>query len=147
MTIIVWDGKTLAGDRQSTYGNAKRYATKIFRARDGAALVGFAGSAAVGMEMLHWFEEGMDPSKFPELQKVKDEHVNMLVVWKDGTIQEFGRTAYAEQIDGPFVALGCGHDFALAAMHCGRNAVEAVELTCQLDVHCGGGADFLTFED
>jgi hypothetical protein len=41
MTVIVWDGKTLAADKQATQADLKRKVTKIHRLR--GHLVGVSG--------------------------------------------------------------------------------------------------------
>jgi ATP-dependent protease HslVU (ClpYQ) peptidase subunit len=42
-----------------------------------------------------------------------------------------------------FIAWGAGRDYALAAMHLGKNSREAVEVACALDNTCGMGIDIL----
>lgn len=42
-------------------------------------------------------------------------------------------------------AIGTGRDYARAAMHLGRNAVEAVQVAILFDENCGNGVDTLTF--
>ncbi len=142
MTVIAWDGKTLAADRKSTYGNTTRSTTKIHRV--GAALVGYSGGASVGNEVIAWFRDGADPQKFPAMQRDKDEHVNLLVVYADERIHEYIRTPFPEVVEDKFVAIGSGRDFALAAMHLGQSAAQAVELACRLDANCGQGVDSMT---
>ena len=52
-----------------------------------------------------------------------------------------------EQTPNPFVvedkqwAIGSGRDYAIAAMHLGRTAAEAVAVACLFDVSCGMGID------
>jgi ATP-dependent protease HslVU (ClpYQ) peptidase subunit len=40
-------------------------------------------------------------------------------------------------------ATGSGRDYALAAMHCGKTAREAVEIACLFETGCGNGVDEL----
>lgn len=77
MTVIAWDGKTLAADKRVGYGNMHRTTTKIRRVGD--ALVGCSGSGSL----------------------------------------------------------------AVAAMHLGKSAREAVEIACLYDMNCGNGIDTL----
>jgi hypothetical protein len=42
-----------------------------------------------------------------------------------------------------FYAAGCGRDSALAALHLGHSAVEAVEVTSKIEAHCGMGLDVI----
>lgn len=41
------------------------------------------------------------------------------------------------RVDSAFHAVGSGRDFAIAAMHYGKSAREAVELACLYDVSTG----------
>lgn len=42
-------------------------------------------------------------------------------------------------------AIGCGADFALAAMACGKTAVESVRIAAKLDSKCGMGVNTVRF--
>ena len=83
---------------------------------------------------------------FPAMQRDKDETANFLVVYADGRVHEYGRSHIPDILEDEFVAIGSGRDFALAAMHLGQSAVEAVGLACRLDANCGLGVDEMTHE-
>lgn len=142
MTVVAWDGKTLAADKRATSGGYGITTTKIFRVHGN--LIGMAGPGDVCRRMLEWARCGFDPSTFPA--EAKDADCDMLVIDKDGVAACFGSGPYPLRIEDKFVALGCGRDFALAAMHLGRTAVQAVELACAMDIHCGNGIDSLELE-
>lgn len=144
MTVIAWDGRTLAADKRCSYGNSVRTVTKIRRLADGR-LAGIAGSGAAGEAVIAWLNAGSGPHYYPEIQK-SDDHASVLVIERDGSVLEYSKTAHPERYEDKFIAIGSGRDFAVAAMHCGRTAVEAVELACQLDTGCGNGIDVLRFE-
>lgn len=44
------------------------------------------------------------------------------------------------------LAIGSGAPYALAAMECGKSAVEAVEIACKLDPYSGGDIQVVKFE-
>jgi ATP-dependent protease HslVU (ClpYQ) peptidase subunit len=44
----------------------------------------------------------------------------------------------------PQTAIGTGRDYALAAMHCGSTAAEAVAIAALFDPGTGGGVDTVT---
>lgn len=142
MTVIAWDGQTLAADKRSTMGSLIRSCTKIFK--HNGELLGYAGSAAFGEHMLDWYKNGADPKDFPIGQRDKDDCVDLLVIKADGSIQQFQRTPFPIAYTDHTFAIGSGRDFALAAMALGCNATAAVELTCTLDCACGNGVDTLT---
>lgn len=143
MTCVAWDGKTLAADRQAGYGNGTRTVTKIFKR--GERLFGIAGDGALGMEVMNWVLEGADSTKFPSAQRDKECFTNVLVISREGTF-EYARSPVPVRYEDPFLALGCGRDFAIAAMHCGRDAYEAVAIACTYDSACGNGIDTLTLD-
>ncbi len=85
---------------------------------------------------MEWFAAGAKPETFPKLQEA-------LVVLDDGRVHEYGRTPYPQPREDKFTAIGSGSDFALAAMHLGLDAIDAVDLACRLDPNCGNGIDAL----
>lgn len=146
MSVIAWDGKTLAADKRASIGNLIRTTTKIFR-HGGEALVGYAGNADAGEEVLEWFRSGGDPDKFPASQRDKDDWDGLMVVWRNGTIWKYERTPYPIRFEPQHFAIGSGRDFALAAMYLGRSAQQAAELASVFDSSCGNGVDALTHMD
>lgn len=145
MTIIAWDGTTLAADKQSTTVGYGATVTKIFRVRNG--LLGIAGNGAHGMAIMRWINEGCDPDKWP---KPVDEanSADCLFISNQREIFEFfgSSGAYPVQYEDRYNATGSGRDYALAAMYLGKTAREAVEVACALDVNCGKGIDTLELE-
>lgn len=59
---------------------------------------------------------------------------------------EYVRLPVAMPIIDQREAWGSGADFALGAMAMGAGARRAVEVACELDVHCGKGIDVVTRE-
>lgn len=143
MTVIAWDGKTLAADKRATNGTSISSITKIYCVDD--FLVGISGGMSLGAHFLAWVKEGRKPDKFPGELKDKDDWVPALVIEPDGKILKYERTAYPMVIEDKFHAIGCGRDYAMAAMLLGKSAKEAVKVASQLDSSCGNGVDTLTF--
>lgn len=143
MTVIAWDGTTLAADKQATAVGYGYTVTKLHRLRDGG-LVAFAGDGDGAMALLAWLNTARNPTEYPEDQKTND--VSAFVVQPGRKTVSYGKSAYPQHIEDPVYAMGHGRDFALAALHCGKSAREAVDLACKLDVYCGNGIDTLTLE-
>lgn len=139
MSVIAFDGRTLAADKRACIGTLIRTTTKIFRVGD--ALCAYAGDAAGGEEMLAWFRAGAKPADFPSGQRT-DEWSGLLVV-RRGEILKYERSPHPVRFEDKFFAIGCGRDFALAAMHLGHAARTAVEVAIALDSGCGNGIDTL----
>lgn len=143
MTIIVWDGKTLAADKQASSHNTMRKITKIRRIH--GQLVGISGDADRGMSMFAWLENGADIEKYPKFQD-SENYVDMVVISSDGTIKKYEKTPHSIIFEDANFAMGSGRDFALAAMHLGCDAYRAVEVAIKFDTGCGNGIDCLTLE-
>ena len=143
MSIIAWDGKSLAADKRACIGTLIATTTKIFRVGD--ALVGYAGEADGGEELLAWFRAA-DPEKFPESQRDKQSWTGLLVVWPDGHIWKYECTPHPIKFPPQHFAIGSGRELALMAMRLGKTAPEAVLLASEFDSGCGNGVDVLTHD-
>jgi ATP-dependent HslUV protease subunit HslV len=124
------DGKAaIGGDGQVTIGSTvmKHQANKIRRLRNGAVLVGFAGSAADALSLLDRFEEKLDQYQGQlvraavELAKLwrTDKYLRQLeallaVMDKEHSLVISGTGEVIEPDDG-VIAIGSGGMYALAA--------------------------------
>lgn len=142
MTVIAWDGVTLAADRRMCNGPLIGTITKIRRAPDGS-LIGSAGNADAGQEVMAWYERGADPKEFSDHMRNRDDFAGLLVIRPDAEVWKYERTPYPMKFSGPH-AIGSGRDFAMAAIHLGHDAAKAVEVACALDCFCGNGVDRLS---
>lgn len=141
MSVVAWDGETLAADRRVCFGNLYRTTTKVFKFD--SVLAAYVGDSSIGEEVLAWFRNGGDVKDFPSAQRDKDGGTELLIVWPNKVIWTYGRTPHPVKLHPQKFANGSGRDFALAAMHCGKTATEAVEIACLFDIACGNGIDAL----
>lgn len=141
MTVIAWDGKTLAADKQATAGSLKRTVTKL-RRLDSKRIAGVAGNMSAGVAMLKWLMS-KKKGRFP-LDVESDEYSCSVLVIERGKILVYEGAPDPLEFEDECFAIGSGRDFALAAMHCGKTAAEAVLVTQQFDCGCGNGVDTLT---
>lgn len=146
MTVIAWDGKTLAADKRATSHGHPATTTKIRRLADGS-LIAMSGDADAGRELVHWYELGADPETFPG-NRTSDDRCRcvLMVITPDRKVHMLQRTAYLVSFEDPIAAMGSGRDAALAVMHMGGDARKAVEIACLVDVDCGNGMDALELE-
>lgn len=144
MTVIVWDGKTLAADRQCTSCGHTFSVTKVFRV--GAdMLVGFAGNGSRLGVYREWLERGAVPSQYPV--QIDNQSLHMLVILRDGRIHKYESSGYPIPVEESYHAMGSGRDYALAAVVLGFDSERAVAVASQLCEECGRGCDALTFAD
>jgi 20S proteasome alpha/beta subunit len=141
MTVIAWDGKTLAADRRACYGDMICTVRKIHRVGD--LLVGGGGDMSLILLMVEWVRGGREPDKFPKSQESKDDWQPLLVIEADGTPSLYERSPYPIRFEHGHVAIGSGREFARAAMHLGKSAYEAVQVAIDLSPGCGNGIDTL----
>lgn len=141
MTVIAFDGSTLAADKQTCYGPLIRTTTKIHRVGD--LLVGCAGDTATSVEFVEWVRRGRRADDFPKKQLDDKTSVSAVVIEADGSISSYDTAPYPIRIEDDQFAIGSGRDFALAAMHLGLSAHDAVEVAAVFDNTCGNGVDTL----
>lgn len=145
MTCIAWDGRLLAGDRLCRFGQTPTTHRKVYRVQAPCgrrALVGYSGNMAFIKAHLHWLHGGERPD-------FTHGDFNWTVLMVDDRRQLYIRTTcsdYWERLGIKRFAIGSGADFAMGAMECGVNAVEAVRIASRLDIGCGRGVDAVSFD-
>lgn len=139
MSIVAWDGKTIAADRQVTLGELITRGSKIMQLSNGD-VVAFTGAAAFGLAMVEWYENGADPATFPASQKT-DDWSRLIVVPAKGRPFTYETLPVKISANDKFQAWGSGRDFALGAMEMGASAVQAVKVATRFCARCGMGVD------
>lgn len=145
MTVIAWDGKTLAADRRSVSSGTIRTVTKISRHPSLPELLAISGSLVDGLEVKNWYVSGASPDSFPATCRQTDNFARLIVISADG-VRCYEGAPIPIKFDDQRVAFGSGCDFAMAAMYMGRDAKQAVEVTCALSSECGDGIDTLELQ-
>jgi ATP-dependent protease HslVU (ClpYQ) peptidase subunit len=156
MTTIAWDGKSISADTQSTSGSTVLPCpTKLIVIREHLEiegkkifLVATAGTSGDHRHSLKYIRDG-------GLESGKEMHKQvssiLLMITTDGCGYVFQKDrdnllpCVWEQ-PAPY-ATGSGGDFALAAMHCGKNSHEAVQIASLLDVYTGGKIDTIMLQE
>lgn len=145
MTVIAWDGKTLAADKRSTAGNQHNTVTKLFRI-DADRIAAVAGGFAHSLMVLDWVRRGEDHQHYPKPLD-SDEAGRLLVVHRSGVIEVFEAGPIALRFEDPTFTMGSGAQIASTAMHLGHDAASACRIACDVCIYCGNGIDVLTFEE
>jgi hypothetical protein len=143
MTVIAWDGKTLACDRQSTIGEKIATRTKLLRLP--GVICATCGDTDSGLELKEWVRNGMDPKAWPSFQST-DSWVILVIATKDGVF-EFNQRPFPIPCEDQFMAWGQGHAYATGAMAAGKDAVEAVRIASRFCTTCGMGVDYVNVKD
>lgn len=147
MSVIAWDGKTIAADKRATNDGLIATTTKLFNLDDFdnphgyKGYVGFVGSASQGMALIHWLLKGAKPSKYPAFQAT-DNWTRLIYVDTASTrpvVRMYESTPHPMTTEDKYMAWGSGRDYALTAMYLGKTAEQAVEVAVQLNADCGNG--------
>lgn len=130
MTTIAWDGKCLATDSQSTCGEHKSTAKKLFKDIGPFQAVALSGE-------VRSFDVVLDALRS---QATDCEHVDVQGVMVDGKGKawEFEGRHWGLKPIRPKTAIGSGWAIATAAMEAGADAVDALRITVKLDLYSGG---------
>lgn len=143
MTIVVWDGSTLAVDRGVTDGFTMWEQDKAWKVGD--IVITGAGHMAQVVAMRDWYARGANPDDFPHTQRVGDSWCELIVVSKAGLIR-YERTHIPFEHGHNKCAFGSGKDFAYGALAMGATAEQAVSIANHFSIHCGMGVDVYNFE-
>ena len=159
MTVIVWDGKTLAADKLCVVGTVKLTVTKIrtYYLEGSEFLVGVCGDFDLAQEFFNWFgsirEIGIIDrylidryESFPSCLRDKDVPVSALVIRGDHQVFKYERSPLPMEYGKGQFAIGSGKEFAIGAMQMGANSFQAVQIANRFDYGCGNGIDELSFE-
>ena len=141
MTTIAWDGKTLAADRQAHHGPSNtKYERKKLCVLDGKAIAG-AGRASLNDAMANWITYGGD---LPDA--CKEGEYTVVVANAENECEVYEGVPIPLKIPaGVKLAWGSGAQAAMAAMECGKDAREAIEIASRVDLDTGCGIDSHTF--
>jgi hypothetical protein len=141
MTIIVWDGSTLATDRAASDGAAQWRTKKAWYWGEGEDRLILSGAGPLHsiLEMCEWFKAGIPQETFPVIQTthpchfvVISPHVGLYRYEQSHVPIEHGRSK---------CAFGEGRAFAYGALHMGADAAQAVAAANEYSPHCGLGIE------
>jgi hypothetical protein len=133
MTTIAYDGKTLATDSQLSCQNLK-FGTvpKIFDLKDGS-VGAFCGDYEMVEAIINWLNGDAEKPEPNEKYSASG-----IMIPKDGSGPIEITCRYNTFKTCTPWAGGSGDVIALTAMKCGKSAIEAVEIACELDMNSGG---------
>ena len=144
MTTICFDGKTLAADKQATYGNTPMPCSKIdkFKRKGKKYLIGAAGAVKDLTPIVQWIKDGEKKEEKPSVDD--DMEFSVILVNENAEIKYMCNSLFWHEMGKVQWSIGSGCDYALGAMKHGASAAEAVMIAASLDVNTGLGIDTLT---
>jgi len=141
MTTIVFLNGVMAGDGRLSNDDGDILTDRYIKVRQcGRYVVGLCGAARHFDDVWQWYSTGRVRTKRPEGEWEA-------LVWDSNTGCLFVHEADADSpiqipADEPH-SIGAGAGFARVAMECGKNAVEALEITKQFHSGTGGSITFV----
>ena len=142
MSVVVWDGKTLAADRMGVCAGLGVTTSKM-SVRLGTVLA-WTGDSDRGRALAEWFWNGEDKAAWPKFQDDKERWTRLIVATAI-RCKVYEQEPYALVVHDPFAAWGSGRDFAYGALEMGADARRAVEVTCKHSIECGMGVEAYDF--
>jgi hypothetical protein len=136
MTVICWDGATVAADSLECYGST-RSAKPVQKLRERKGFI-FActGTGAMFEPLIEWYLNDCPKDQIPQCG---DSHKDTkLLVFKGGKAWVLSADLpHPAELYAPD-AWGVGADMAIGAMEAGATAAQAVEICIKREVYVGG---------
>lgn len=151
MTTLAYRDGVLASDSRATWDDGTMgKCVKIYRLVSkvdpvkGPLLLGGAGSLYALLLFHDWLVDGGEPKLYHRGVDEEDDF-DALIVHKKG-IFVANRLCRIDALNEDFWACGSGRHAALAAMMCGKSAVDAVRIAARIDPFTGGRVVHETLE-
>jgi len=138
MTVIAWDGKTLATDRMANDGSQKWESSKAWydTSEGEVVIITGVGLLAYIKQLSEWYTKGL-----PVMPDVAPSMAQLIVVKKDGLYElQYNQLIKRDM----YCAFGDGKDIAIGALAMGASAGQAVNICNQHSLHCGKGVELYT---
>lgn len=139
MTTIAFRDGVMAADSCATQtteggGAVKLLCEKMYKktVAGRSVVLGTAGESQPGLVFVEWYG-----SEKRRPKRIRESDFTVLI-WDGGVLYESDGWCVLERIIGPFHAIGSGRKCALAAMECGKTALEAVEIAAKFDPYTAG---------
>lgn len=100
-------------------------------------IIATAGDSAPGMVFVDWFSQTGGSGPTPLVLIDNDADFTCLILTPHGLL-EADKFCRPDLIQDPFYAVGSGRKEALAVMHHGGSAIEAVRIAAKIDPYTGG---------
>lgn len=139
MTVLVWDGLSLATDIQANDGSATWVSSKAWYVTNDNNKIGIVSGVGLLRDILNmreWYINGAVPEEFPS-----DANKSQLIAIDENGLWLYEGTPYPVCYGHERVAFGHGKDFAFGALAMGANAEQAVLACNQCSLHCGKGVE------
>lgn len=151
MTTIAYKDGIIAADTQLTIGDVKMVSADKINVLNNHTIFAAAGETPAIILAERFFRQDDWESKLdsrPDIPKEdkEDNPLDAILIYK-GKAYLVDRTCLPEPLNHPFYAVGSGWKFAMAAMHSGLSAPDAVKFASELDVYTNDKIRYLNVEE
>jgi len=155
MTVIVWDGESLATDRQANDGSMKWESDKAWYVTHPETgkicIVSGVGILGYIIQLRDWFVGGCNWQARHDMD-IAPSMAQLIVVDDEGLCVYEGfhghesKTTYSPvRLQAP-MAFGHGKEYAMGALGMGATAAQAVAVANEYSLHCGKGVAVYTLQ-
>lgn len=147
MSTLAFDGRYLAADTLLCNGHARLgEVQKLQRLRGARWLYGGAGNSQDVLAVERWIHQyGFTDEQRP---KVAENFVALAYNIDKKCLYELEDNLLPQPVTAAeHWAVGAGYQFARAAMACGKNAMEAIEVAIHFDLYTGGHVEYFDTQD
>jgi len=152
MSIVVWDGTTLAADCAMWLSNVKYKVQKIRKINTRGifphALVGAVGTPSFVSAGLRFIESGFLKEARPDYKEyddIKANDVYFILITPEKKVFFFDAMFNATEVFEQRAALGAAAETAIGALDAGATAREAVEICIRRTDYAGLGVEEISF--
>lgn len=137
MTTIAWRDRFMAADSLTDTGGMRGTATKIHKVGD--SIIGCAGTMMDCVSFVRWFADRRNPLDFRTFHTDGSDapDVTAIVIGPSG-VEKWTEHLQPVPVEDKFLAIGSGAKAAMAAMHMGASAEEAVRIASLVDICTNG---------
>ena len=142
MTTVAYRDGVLAADTLGC-GQFRRKCKKLHRVGD--TIIGFSGNYSDCLHFVRWFENKDGALTFANFRNDNSDAPDVTaIVVCDGKAEKWTEHCQPTPIYESFFAVGSGAQAAMAAMHMGASAEEAVKISMLVDPHTAGDVETLS---
>lgn len=139
MTTVAWRDGIMAADTQGQRDGMRINAKKIHRVQDASlveALIGISGNLPDCLKFVGWFGKRDKELDFKMFRQDSSDAPDVAaIVVRNSGVEYWTEHCQPIPILDEFAAIGSGAHAALAAMHMGATALEAVRIASLVDPH------------
>lgn len=150
MTGIVWDGETLAADKQAVYGSVKDSVKKLFvvdTPKYGLVMLGMSGNLRGTEEIIEHLKKGLMPTGISYSGLEPNSTYGILIDSNKYCYDVYGDGFVGNRQNSVCAANGSAWEFLWACVACGKSAVEAMEIAIDNRTDVGLGVDKLNWTE